>query len=86
MRTGKNIFNGDHFEMEDNHESTKDEKTLFLFLLQICDLYFNHFKNVKGLVDMSKIERLTCAPGFLRFILMVSSSNTLSVVSTLDIV
>ena len=80
MRTGKNIFNGDHFEMEDNHESTKDEKTLFLFLLQICDPCFNHFKNVKGLVDMSKIERLTRAPGLPRFILMVSSVNTLSVV------
>ena len=27
--TGENTFNGDHFEIEDNHESNKDEKSLF---------------------------------------------------------
>ena len=27
--TGENIFNGDHFEIEGNHGSSKDEKTLF---------------------------------------------------------
>ena len=27
--TGQNAFNGDLFEIEDNHESSKDEKTWF---------------------------------------------------------
>ena len=27
--TGENAFNGDLFEIEDNHESSKDEKTWF---------------------------------------------------------
>ena len=39
--TGKNTFNGDHFEIEGNHESSKDEKTLFWVFLQICDQCFN---------------------------------------------
>ena len=39
--TGENTFNGDHFEIEDNHESTEDEQTLFCFFLQICDPRFN---------------------------------------------
>ena len=34
--TGENTFNGDHFEIEGNHESSKDEKTLFGVFLQIC--------------------------------------------------
>ena len=33
--TGKNTFNGDHFEIEGNHGSSKDEKTLFWVFLQI---------------------------------------------------
>ena len=39
--TGENTFNGDHFEIEGNHESSKDEKTLFWVFLQICDPCFN---------------------------------------------
>ena len=39
--TGENTFNGDHFEIEGNHESIKDEKTLFWVFLQICDQCFN---------------------------------------------
>ena len=29
--TGKNTFNGDHFEIEGNNESSKDGKILFWF-------------------------------------------------------
>ena len=39
--TGENTFNGDNFEIEDNHESTEDDQTLFCFFLQICDSCFN---------------------------------------------
>ena len=39
--TGENSFNGDHFEIEDNHESSQDEKTLFWVFLQIRDQSFN---------------------------------------------
>ena len=39
--TGGNTFNGDHFEIEVNHESSKNEKTLFWVFLQICYPYFN---------------------------------------------
>ena len=39
--TGENTFNGDNFEIEDNHESTEDDQTLFWFFLQICDSCFN---------------------------------------------
>ena len=39
--TGKNTFNGDHFDIEGNHESSKDEESLFWVFLQICDLCFN---------------------------------------------
>ena len=38
--TDENTFNGDHFEIEDNHESSKDEKSLFWVFLQICDPCF----------------------------------------------
>ena len=40
--TSQNTFNGDDFGTESNHESNKDEKTLFWVLLQICDQCFNH--------------------------------------------
>ena len=39
--TGKNNFNGDHFEIESNHGQRKDEKTLFWILLRICNQCFN---------------------------------------------
>ena len=39
--TGKNTLNGNHFEIESNHELSKDGKTLFWVFLQICDSYFN---------------------------------------------
>ena len=39
--TGENSFNGDHFEIEDNHESSKDKKTLFWVFLQIRDRSVN---------------------------------------------
>ena len=39
--TAKNSFDGDHFESEGNHESSKDEKSLFWVFLQICDQCFN---------------------------------------------
>ena len=39
--TGENTFNGDHFEIEGNHGSSKYEKTLFWVFLQICDQCFN---------------------------------------------
>ena len=35
--TSKNTFNRDYFEIEGNHGSSKDEKTLFWMFLQICD-------------------------------------------------
>ena len=34
--TGQKAFNGDFFEIEDNHELSKDVKTWFQELLQIC--------------------------------------------------
>ena len=34
--TGENAFDGDLFAIEDNHESSKDEKTWFYVFLQIC--------------------------------------------------
>ena len=37
----ENTFNGDHLEIEGNHESSKHETTLFGGLLQICDQCFN---------------------------------------------
>ena len=39
--TGENVFNGDVFGIEDNHESSNDEKTWFYIFLQICYLCFN---------------------------------------------
>ena len=39
--TGENTFIGDHFEIEGNHESGKDKKTLFWVFLQICYACFN---------------------------------------------
>ena len=39
--TDENPFNGDHFEIEDNHGSIKDEKALFWVVFQICDQCFN---------------------------------------------
>ena len=39
--TGKNAFNGDLVEIEDNHESSKEVKTLFYVFLQICYPCFN---------------------------------------------
>ena len=39
--TGQNAFHGDIFEIEDNHEGSKDEKTEFQAFLQNCYLYFN---------------------------------------------
>ena len=42
--TGENTFNGDHFEIEDNHELSKDEKSLFWVFLQICDPCFNLYR------------------------------------------
>ena len=39
--TGENTFNGDDFEIEGSHESSKDEKTLFWVFLQICYPCFN---------------------------------------------
>ena len=47
--TGENTFNGDHFEIQGNHESSKDEKTLFCVFLQICDRCFKgylHYKTI----------------------------------------
>ena len=41
--TGENSFNGDHFEIEGNHESSQDEKTLFWVFLQIRDQSFNPY-------------------------------------------
>ena len=35
--TGENTFNGDHFDIGDNHGSSKNEKILFWVFLQICD-------------------------------------------------
>ena len=40
--TGENTFNGDHFEIEGNHRSSKDEKILFWIFLQISDQCFNN--------------------------------------------
>ena len=34
--TAENAFHGDLFEIEDNHESSKDEKTWFQVCLEIC--------------------------------------------------
>ena len=39
--TSENAFNGDLFNTEDNHESSKDRKTLFQVFLQICYPCFN---------------------------------------------
>ena len=39
--TSENTFNWDHFDIEGNHESSKDEETLFLVLLQTFDQCFN---------------------------------------------
>ena len=39
--TGENTFNVDHFEIETNHGSSKDEKTFFWVFLQICDQCVN---------------------------------------------
>ena len=33
--TGENAFDGDLFEIEDNHESSKDKKTWFQVFMQI---------------------------------------------------
>ena len=39
--TGRNTLNGDHFEIKGNHELNRDQETLFLVFLQICDQCFN---------------------------------------------
>ena len=39
--TGENTFDGDHFEIEANHDSSQDKETLFLPFLQICDQSLN---------------------------------------------
>ena len=39
--TDKNAFNGDLFEIEDNHEASKNEKTWFQAFLQVCNSCFN---------------------------------------------
>ena len=39
--TGENTFDGDHFEIEANHDSSQDKETLFLLFLQICDQCLN---------------------------------------------
>ena len=39
---GENTFNGDHFQIEGNHGSSKSEETLLWIFLQICDYCFNH--------------------------------------------
>ena len=39
--TGENTFNGNNFDSEGNHGSSKDEKTLFWVFLMIFDQYFN---------------------------------------------
>ena len=39
--TDKNAFNRDLFETEDNHESSKDEKTWFDVFFEICYALFN---------------------------------------------
>ena len=39
--TGENTFKGDLCETEANHDSSKDEETLFLLFLLICDECFN---------------------------------------------
>ena len=39
--TGENTFNGDHFEIEGKHVSSKDEKILFWVFLQIFDQCFD---------------------------------------------
>ena len=39
--TGEDAFNGNHFGIKDNHESSNDEKTLSWVFLQICDPCFN---------------------------------------------
>ena len=39
--TSENVLNGYHFEIEDNHELSKDEKTSFYVFFQICYPCFN---------------------------------------------
>ena len=41
--TSENTFNGDRFEIGGNHESSKDEKTLFWVFLQIRIQCFNPY-------------------------------------------
>ena len=38
---GGNTINGDHFGIEGNHGSSRDEKNFFAVLFQICDQCFN---------------------------------------------
>ena len=39
--TGENTFNGNHFGIEGNHGSSKEENVLFYSFLLICDQCFN---------------------------------------------
>ena len=39
--TGEHVFNGQFLEIEDNHESSKDEITWFYIFFQICYPFFN---------------------------------------------
>ena len=39
--TRENTFNRDHFEIEGNHESSQNKKTLFCVFLHICYQCFN---------------------------------------------
>ena len=39
--TAENAFHGDVFEIENNHDSSKDENALFQAFLQICYSCFN---------------------------------------------
>ena len=41
--TSENAFNGNLFEIEDDHEQTKDEKIWFYVLLKICYQCFNRY-------------------------------------------
>ena len=53
--TGENTSNGDHFEIVGNYESSKDEKTLFWVILQICYPRFNPFNAKEVYLRFSSI-------------------------------
>ena len=41
--TGENVFNGDYFEIEDNHKSSKEKKFWFQIYFQIFYPLFNPY-------------------------------------------